>query len=122
MFAMTLQNQVSARETLERKPWTSQDWHEISVFVAQSLRLVGAAIFLYILGPALGTALIATGVAFWSLYGSQIACQKEEDSSGGDDRNAATEDARSHCADPAWLRNPSMPSASTASPAIRQGA
>lgn len=123
MLAMTFRNQVSVRESVEHKPWTAQDWREISVFFAQSVGLVGAAILLYTLGPALGVTLIAISLAGWSLLRRQTAAGKEEDDSSGEEGGpASTTGSPSHCADPSWLRNTGMPSAPSARPVIRQGA
>jgi hypothetical protein len=108
------------RESVERKPWTSEDWRKSVVFLAQSFGLVCAAIFLYSLGPKLSMALIAVSVAVWSLLSSQIACEEE----GPDEESgrAVAANSPSRCADPAWLRNPGVSSVSTARPVMQQGA
>ncbi len=124
MFAMTIQHRSGVQESIERKPWTSQDWRELSMFVAQSVGLVGAAIFLYSLGPALGMTLIAVGLAVWSSFRSQIAGDEEKDSSGEESGHASTVSSPSHCADPSWLRNGRLGMSGVADtrPVHRQGA
>ncbi len=104
-MSMAIQSQVCARESIERKPWTSEGWREISVFVAQSFGLVCTAVFLYSLGPSLGMTLIAVSLAVWSLLRSQTASEEEEDDSNQDRGHASTVNSPSHCANPAWSRN-----------------
>jgi hypothetical protein len=122
MMAMAIQSQVCTRESVERNPWTSEDWRATCVFLAQSFGLVCVGIFLYSLGPALGMALIVVSLAVWSLLGSQIASEEEEDGPNEYSGRAAAANARSRFADPAWLRNPGVSSVSTVRPIIRQGA
>jgi hypothetical protein len=63
MAAIAIDDQVCTRESFVRKARTSDERREVLLFLAQSLGLVGAAVLLYCLGPALGVALIAGGVA-----------------------------------------------------------
>ncbi len=104
MVAMAISNQVGLRETVERKTWTSADWREIGLFLAQSLGLVGSAVLLYFLGPALGMALIVGGVAVWLLLMNQSASATDEGGPAETSGQAATVNAPSHCSDPAWSR------------------
>jgi len=122
MLSMAIASQVRTRESIERKPWTSEARNDVSVFLATSFGLVCAAIFLYSLGPALGMALIVVSFAVWSLLRSQIASEEEEDGAGEDFRHAIAVDSASQWANPAWQRNPGMSSVSTARPVMRQGA
>jgi len=122
MVSLGIQSRVCIRESVERKAWTSEDWREISVFLAQSCGLVCAAIFLYSLGPALGMTLIAVSLAVWLLLRSQIASEEEEDGINEDCGHAAAVNSPSHCANPAWLRNSRMLPLPTARPVVRQGA
>jgi len=71
MATTAIQIQMCKRDTDERKVWTSSDWREILVFLAQACGMVGAAIMLYSVGPALGTALIGGSLVAWSLLGNQ---------------------------------------------------
>lgn len=109
-------SQVCMRESIERKPWTSEAWNDVFGFFAQSLGFVCAAIFVYSLGPALGMALIAVSLAVWSLLRSQIASEEgeqlEEDGGHADSLNWP-----SRGADPVWMGS-SRFGTSTA-PAIR---
>ena len=104
MLTMAIPSQVSLRESAERKPWTAQDGREICAFLAQSLALVGVAIFLYSLGVALGMTLLAVSLAVWSLLRSQIASEEEE-GHGADDRDALSANWPSNRANPACSRN-----------------
>jgi hypothetical protein len=122
MATMAIHNQVGMRESIERKPWTCEDWRESLVFLAESAGLVCAAIFFYSLGPNLSMALIAVSLAVWSLLSSQIACEEEEDGLDEDSGRAMAANSPSRCADPAWLRNPGASSASTVRPVMQQGA
>ncbi len=63
MEAMAIQDRVCTRESVQRKPRSSKTWREVLLFLAQSLGLVGAAVLLYCLGPALGMTLIAGSFA-----------------------------------------------------------
>ena len=121
-MAMALQGQVCTRESVERNPWTTEDWRQSCVFLAQSFGLVCAAIFLYSIGPALCMALIAVSLAVWLLLSSQIASEEEQDGSDEDSGHAASASSRSRCADPGWLRSPAVSPGSTTRPVIRQGA
>ena len=67
MVAMAIQSQVSLRESVERKPWTSEDGREVVLFVAQSFGLICAAVLLYSVGPALGITFLVATVGVWSL-------------------------------------------------------
>ena len=124
MVAMTIQNQVSARESIERKTWTSQDWHELLAFLAQSSGLVCAGVFLYSLGPALGMTLIVVSRAVWSFLRSQTASAEEEDGRHEDDWQVAGVNSASHGAGPVWMRSSrfGMSTAAVARPVQRQGA
>ena len=119
---MTIQGQVCTQESVERHKWTSEDWRETCVFLAQSFGLVCAAVFFCALGPVLGMALIVISLAVWSLLSSQIASEEEEDGPDEDSGRAVAANSPSRCADPAWLRNPGVSCVSTARPAMRQGA
>jgi len=91
MVAMAIQSQVSLRESVERKPWTSDDRREVLLFLAESFGLVCAALFLYSLGPGVGITLIAVSLAAWSLLRSRIASEGEGDGLGKDVRHATAE-------------------------------
>jgi hypothetical protein len=67
MAALTLRGQVLASEPVERKAWNAQDWRELLKFVAQCSGIIGAAVFLYVVGPALGMALVVGGLVAWSV-------------------------------------------------------
>ena len=116
-------SQVGTRESIERKPWNAEAWNDVFGFLAQSLALVCAAIFLYALGPALGMTLLAVSLVVWSLLRSQIASEEEE----GPEENgayAATLNSASRCADPVWIRGGrfEIPTAAATRPVQRQGA
>ncbi len=124
MLTLAIRSQFCGRESVERKPWTSEDSRGVLVFLAQSLGLVCAAMFLYSLGLALGLTLIVAGLGAWSFLKSQIASAEEEDGSDEGNGHADTVDSPSRCADPACLRNgrSAAPSVSAARPVQRQGA
>jgi hypothetical protein len=116
-------SQVGTRESIERKPWNAEAWNDVFGFLAQSLALVCAAIFLYALGPALGMTLLAVSLVVWSLLRSQIASEEEE----GPEENgayAATLNSPAHCANPVWMRSGrfGMSAAAATRPVQRQGA
>ena len=115
MGTVALQGQVLTSESVERKPWNSQDWREVVLFVAQSFGIVCAAVSLYALGPALGMAFIVGSLIVWSVVKNDSASVKEE---------PVTDEGcgRTNCASPAWLRNLGLPTASAARPVIRQSA
>jgi hypothetical protein len=73
MEAMAFQDQACTRESVLRKPRTSEDWREVVVFLAQSLGLVGAAVLLHTLGPVFGITLIAGSLLVWSLHRNRPA-------------------------------------------------
>ncbi len=127
MVTMAIQGQVGVRESIERKPWTSEAWRDVLGFLAQSLGLVCAAVFLYSLGPALGMTLFAVSLGVWLFLGSQTASAEEEDEVG----EGEVEDSRllagvdpSRWADPLGLRSSRLgiPAVSAARPVQRQGA
>lgn len=120
MVAMTIQNQACTRESIERKPWTSEAWNDVFVFLAQSFGVVCGAIFFYAVGPALGVTLIAVSLAVRSFLRSQTA--EGEDKRHDDGGQAVSLNSPSHCADPVWLRSSGMSFRSTALPVVRQGA
>jgi len=117
-------SQVCTRESVERKSWTSEARNDVFGFFAQSIGLVGAAIFLYSLGPALGMTLIAVSLAVWSFLRSQTASEDEEDGSEEDVGHAAALNSPSRFADPVWMRSGrfGMSTAAATRPAERQGA
>ena len=116
-------SQVLTRESNVRKPWTSAARNDVLGFFAQSMGFVGAAVFLYALGPALGVALIAVSLVVWSLLRSQIA-SAEEDAGPAERRGYdAALDSPAHCANPVWIgggRFGVVPAAATR-PVQRQG-
>ena len=120
MVSMALPSQVCTRESIERKPWTSEARNDVFGFLAQSVALVAAAIFLYSLGPGLGMTLIAVGLVVWSLLGSQIASEEEEDGHAEDSWHAAALNSPAHCASPAWVRSERFGTSNR--PVERQGA
>ena len=109
MLTLALRSQFCGRESVERKPWTSEDSRAVLVFLAQSLGLVCAAMFLYSLGLALGMMLMVASLAVWSFLKSQIASAEEEDGRGED---SDTVESPSRCADPACTRNSRLAAAS----------
>lgn len=110
--------QVYSRESIERKPWNSEARNDVFGFLVQSLALVGTAIFLYALGPALGMTLIAVSPVVWSLLRSQIASEEEEDG------HADTLNSPSNCANSVWTRSDRFGTSLAAAtrPVQRQGA
>jgi hypothetical protein len=108
MVSMAIPSQVCShvctRGSIERKPWNSEARNDVLGFLAQSVGLVCAAIFLYSLGPALGMTLIVVSLVVWSLLRSQIAFEEDEDRSGEDGGYAASLNS-SHCANPVWIRS-----------------
>jgi hypothetical protein len=122
MLSMSIQHPVYGRESSEQKPWSSEARKDVLVFLAQSLGIVGAAMFLYSLGPALSAMLIAVSLAVWSLLRSQIASEKGVDGPEDDGGQVATVNSPSHAANSAWSRNSGMSSTSTARSLVRQGA
>ena len=122
MIAMAIQGQVGVRESIERKPWTSEAWREVLVFLAQSLGLVGAAVFLYSLGVGLGMTLLIVGLGVWAFLRSQTA--EEEEAADEDSRLAAGMDSASRTSGLVWLRNSrlGLPATPAAHPVQRQGA
>jgi hypothetical protein len=102
---MAIKHQVGTRESIERNPWTSEDWREVLVFLAQSFGLVCVAVFLYSLGPALGMALLVGSLAVWPLFRNQPASEKEKDGLGEKDGHAANVNSPSRRACPIPLRN-----------------
>jgi hypothetical protein len=124
MLSMALSGQVCTRESVERKPWTAQDGREIGRFLAQSVGLVCAAIFLYSVGPACGMALAVGSLAVWSLLRSRAGAAAHEDGPDEDGGHADTVNPPARCADPAWLKNGrlGMSMAAATHPVQRQGA
>ena len=123
MVGMTIQSQVCARESNERKAWTSEARNDVVVFLAQLLGVVCAAIFLYSLGPAFGITLIGVSLAAWSYLRARTASTELEDGPGEDNRHDATVKSPSDLANSAWLRNSGTSSSvSTARPVMRQRA
>jgi hypothetical protein len=122
MVSMAIQSQVCTRESVERKPWTSEARNDVLRFLGLSFGLVSASIFLYCLGPSLGMTLLGVSMVVCAFLRSQIASEEQDGSREEDGGNSATVDSRLRCADPAWLKNPGMPSVTTARPVMRQGA
>ena len=79
MVTRAIEGPMYVRESVERKPWTSEDLRDLVVFLAQSFGIVCAGVVVYFLGPALGMALIVGGLAVWSLFGNWRAPVTEED-------------------------------------------
>ena len=50
----------------ERHPWTAEDSRDLRLFAAHCLGIVGAAMLLYLAGPALGLTLVAATLAAWA--------------------------------------------------------
>ena len=121
MIAMAIQGQVGVRESIERKPWTSEAC-EVLVFLAQSLGLVGAAVFLYSLGVGLGMTLLIVGLGVWAFLRSQTA--EEEEAADEDSRLAAGMDSASRTSGLVWSRNSrlGLPATPVAHPVQRQSA
>ena len=124
MVSMAIQYQVCTRESVERKPWTSEARNDILRFFALSLGLVCAAMFLYCLGPALGMTLLAVSLVVCVFLRSQIASEGEEGSPDDESGHAASADSPLRCAEPAWLRTGrlGMSVESATRPVQRQGA
>jgi len=122
MLSMAIPSQFCKRESIERKPWTSEARNDVFIFLAQSFGLVCVAVFLFSLGPSLGATLIAVSIAVWSLLRSQIASEEEEDRAKGDGWHAAPVNSPLHWVDPFRLRDSDTFSASTNRPVTRQGA
>jgi hypothetical protein len=125
MVAMAERSQVSQQEIDERKPWTLADWREAVFFLGHTSGLVGAAILLYSIGPALGVAVIAVCVAVGSFLSRRYDSNKNRSRSEESGECAATANRRaSHCANPSWLRcsRSLTPTALTMGPVQQQGA
>ena len=122
MVSMVIQSQVCGRESIERKPWTSEAWNDVFLFLAQSSGIVCAAIFFYSLGPALGVTLMVVSLVVWAFLRSQTASE-EEDGPCEDSGLAVAVNSPSRCADPAGLRNGrwGMSLVTAARPVQRQG-
>ena len=104
MVSMAIPSRICTRESIERKAWTGEAGSDVFWFLAPSFGLVGAAIFLYSLGPALGMTLIAVGFAVWSFLRSQTASEEENDAEEYSGRAAAM-DWQSRFADSAGMRS-----------------
>jgi hypothetical protein len=61
----TMAFSAHGQESIGRGPWTSNDSYELCVFLVRSCVIVGAAVFLYSLGPGLGIAVLVGGLAAW---------------------------------------------------------
>ena len=116
-------NQVHTRESNARTLWTSAARSDVFGFFAQSLGLVGAATFLYALGPALGMALLAVSLVVWSLLRSQIASDEEDERPEENRAYDAGLYAPMHCANPVWISGGrfDVAAAPTMRPVQRQG-
>ena len=105
MVSMAIPSQIcSPACTRESSAWTTAARNDVLGFFAQSLGFVGAAVFLYALGPALGTALIAVSLVIWSLLRSQIASDEEEEGATEYRGPDAALYSPKHCANPVWIR------------------
>ena len=93
MAAIAIHSQVCGRESTERKPWNSEDWRDLVVFLATACGVICIAAVLYSLGPALGTTLILGGIAVWSLA-RHPAASKDETAADQDSGYATTANAR----------------------------
>jgi hypothetical protein len=69
----TIAFSAHGQEAIGRGPWTSNDSYELCVFLVRSCGIVGAAVFLYSLGPALGVAVLVGGLAAWSKITKYLA-------------------------------------------------
>jgi len=124
MVAMSIQSPISMRESVERKPWTSEARNDVFVFLAKASGVVCAATLLYCLGPALGMTLVGVSLAVWSFLRSQTASTEDEDGLGSEDCRAALEHSPPHCTNPVWLRSGRLaaPTVLATHPVQRQGA
>ena len=105
MLSTVIAHGIGGRDSSERKSWNSEAWTDLLLFLAQSLALVGGAIFLYALGSAIGMTLIAVCLAVGLLLRSQIASDEQSDSEEDGGHGVAL-DSLSHCTNPIWLRTP----------------
>jgi hypothetical protein len=105
MVAMSIQSPTSIRESVERKPWTSEARNDVFAFLSKASGVVCAATLLYCLGPAIGMTLVGVSIAVWSSLRSQTACTEDEGGLGGEDCRAALEHSPPHCTNPVWLRS-----------------
>ncbi len=122
MVTMAIQGQVGVRESVERKPWSSEAWRDVLAFLAQVSGLVCAAVFLYSLGAALGMTLIVVSLGVWAFLKSQTA--SAEDGPDEESGLVASVDSPLRRADLAWLNSGrfAVPAAPAARPVQRQGA
>ena len=92
------------------------------LFVAQFFGIICGGVFLYALGPGLGTAFIVGSLVVWSLVKNDSASVKEESVTDESDGPTTAVISLSRYASSAWLRNLGLPAASATRPVVRQGA
>ena len=78
MTTITRQSSAHALEAIGRGPWTSRDWYALFLFLAQSLGIVCAGVFLYSLGPALGVGVLCGSLVVWSGVRKYFASTNEQ--------------------------------------------
>ena len=82
MVAMAIQAPAREQDSVERTPWTSEDWRDVFVFFAKAYAVVCAAVLLYSAGPVLGVTLVVAGLAAWPLLRSQPESAMNENGDG----------------------------------------
>jgi hypothetical protein len=122
MVTMAIPRQTQVQESTQCRSWTFQDGLEISRFLAQSVGLMCAAIFLYSLGPTLGLAMLGGWLGVWALLRYREVSVEHKDDANGESQDAPEADSRSHCTNPVWLKSAHLFSLATAHPVVRQGA
>jgi hypothetical protein len=122
MAMVALQGQVLTSESAERKPWNSQDWRGVFLFAAQFFGIVCGGVFLYALGPGLGTAFIVGSLVVWSLVKNDSTSVKEESVTDEGYGQTAAVNLPARFASSVLLRNLGLPAASATRPVVRQGA
>jgi hypothetical protein len=84
----TMAFSTQGQEAIGRGPWTANDSYELCVFLVRSCGIVGAAVFLYSLGPALGVAVLVGGLAAWAKITKYLARTRAQSLGGEIDEYA----------------------------------
>ncbi len=84
MLSIAIRHQLFGQESSPWKPADAATRNDIILTSAGAAGLVGAAIFLFLLGPALGMALVTVTLTVWWMLRSQLASDKDDSERGQD--------------------------------------
>jgi len=119
----TLTFSARGPETIERRPWTSQEWHEVFVFLVWAAGTMCVAVFLYSPGPALGMAVVVGSLVAWWKVANYCASTRA-DEGGEHDGTPFSVDTPFRCAGTARLKTDrrSVSTAMASRPIFQQSA